>query len=355
MLNHAIWLQPCLALLLIGGCGTAAQEAQSADSGVSASADAGSLADAGTEVDVDAANVDVDPIALVSSSEAGATGLAVADSGALYWINATDDSCVEEQGALRRVSAVGANPQTLVSSIRPGAIEFEGASVWVTDKGSQFAATGKVLRLPMSGGPIEAMALGQAQPLFLRHHDGSMYWANYGTFSGSYNGNGFVRRLGPNDEVPATVGNAHKVIAFDVIDGHRFFSDSYGTNMTFDDGAIQYNFKLKRMRFHGGLLYAISSDEMLLAIDADANMFIPMLGTEGTTTYAVHGSNAYVVSDGTSIVAVPLSGAATPEVIVDGRAGITDIAVDASRVYWTENGDTPSCVGGATSIYSLEL
>ncbi len=230
-------------------------------------------------------------------------------------------------------------------------VALDDAFVYWTEK----RTGGRIARMPLSGGAVETVADGQAEPARLAVFDGNVYWTNAGD--------------GTIGVAPVNGAEAPTMIASDQMRPGRISVDETGVYWTDEDAGT-----VMHVGLDGSALATIADGQGLPSGIALGDGVV-VWAAAGATGAAIHraaldGSEAMIlatdpgwapqdvaVRDGfvywadagsRAVMRIPVSGG-EPELIAEHLVTPRGIAVDDARVAWTSFDDR-----GAVGVASLD-
>jgi hypothetical protein len=263
----------------------------------------------GASVHVDAGVPPVDSGATDSGSPLDASTV---DSG---------DDCPVWDGGVRTTLATVPVVAGPAGPDGPIAIAVKGGFAYYTTRGPTVsAATGTVMRVPITGGTPTPLAQAQAWPVALTVDDTSIYWANAGLPTGQFNG--AVMSMSLDGGPPSTLAsnqNNPEVIAVN------------GTSIVWGTDS-----RLMKAALDGGSPSVLMTPGAYFGLTLNATTAFFSFGSTGTPSPSIEKVGS-VGLDGT--------GAATVAANQDSPRGIAN---DGTSLYWTGARTSTPTDGGLT-------
>jgi hypothetical protein len=311
------------------------------DAGIDAGEDAG--LDAGPDV-TPIPDAGIDVIETLATAQAGPWEMTV-DSNNLYWTNLND-------GKVQQLALDGGALTTLLTtgSFEASGIVVTSSTVYWTNFGT--TNNGSVQSMPIGGGDASTLASHENSPYEIALDTNNVYWAVGGGLLDS----------GTIMAAPLDGGPAYTVYGYGNPFGIVRFGDTIAfTNDTWPGGSIESvlvdgggfthvlpNLAYPRAIVQAGGNYYFSQDDdggssstSLWTVSVGGGA--PQLLYKGSLVarVAVDATNLYWTENGTGeVLEAPLAAdGAAPIVLATGQGAPIGIAVGGGYVYWANNGD----------------
>lgn len=245
-----------------------------------------------------------DPDGIVVADGQQASGLAI-DSTNLYWTNL--------DGSVMTMTLQGSSPIALATGLatRPSSIAVDEAYVYWTNLGSLETPTdGSVMKVPLDGGPATILASGQYAASAIAVDADRVYWVSYNSVYSVPLGGGAVVPL-YEASVPVEI-----------------------TGLAVDATAVYWH--------RGSPIHQALSGGAPVAMAANVGQGPGSLALDATNVYWTVGqqpcdTNLCEANNGAVVMKVSKTGGA-PETLASFETPgypVTQLAVDATHIYWT--------------------
>ncbi len=271
--------------------------------------------------------------------------------------------CVTQEGRPGCQSGAG-TCQTIASADRPQAIAMDATSVYWTDWGPspcEAGFCGRVVKTSMTGGVVTTLASSQDLPTAIAVDNANVYWANLGNSSAR---SGSIMKVGVDGGTPTTIVSGIGSPGGIAVDSAHLYwvDDTAVMSMPIGGGGAT------TLASSPGWSWSLASDgAWLVWTPVGGSPATPDIGTVvaastagGTPTtlasgqifprenvghIAVAAARAYWVDYALGkVLSVPLAGGAVTTLAAD-QDQPTAVAVDATSVYWTNQGTYGSSAG----------
>ncbi|MFA5129599.1 MAG: hypothetical protein WC477_01620 [Patescibacteria group bacterium] len=288
----------------------------------------------------------------------------VLDAVNAYWINAPPVTSTNGYGSIYKVPLNGGMPVQLASSqLYPWGITVDATNVYWTNQGTSSYTDGAIMSVPISGGTPKSIA-SAIQPKSILANKTAIYWAEgTGTTTRPYQ----INALDFATSTESSFASTNDISPFTAITGDEanvFWANKTiskqpvtgktGWNELAQDTAVGMAFDAEYVYWTVGGIGSGKTTGMIKKVSVNGGDVV----TLATGQYSPHGiavdaTNIYWTNEGRydqldgSVMKMPIGGG-TPVVIAEKQGFPWGIALDETSVYWTVQGapDLASPING---------
>jgi hypothetical protein len=244
------------------------------------------------------------------------------DATSVYWTIRVDlANPATSGGTVKSAPVSGAASVTLASDLGgPEGIAVDAANVYFTE-----GPVGRLSKLPLAGGTPTVLASGLDFPSAVAVDADNIYWVESGT-SSKVPPAGVAKLM----KMPLAGGAGTSLATFG--------SSASGVNLAVDAHNVYWTVSVYGIV--NGSSVPLMGEVLSVPIAGGAPTTLAS-GQAGPRAIAVDATAIYWINEGSkddgAVMKLPLAGG-KPVALATGRTQPTDIAVDGTAVYWTESG-----------------